>query len=369
MSASMEIQPIHTLNARGNVMLEVIRDHFNVKPDRMLFEIQAMRQQVVSALKLKGVDYDDLRAALVPDREKLEIALIFDTMKIERSWYGYEVFKHIIPLLDPRTKNSILSGDYIGENGQQDILFNAFREAVFPVRPVDYQHSSQFYVVYINNLTEAAFEKLVEGLLEFDAFVGFADTTYQSFFKTLLSLRLVNLCVKNGRKIIQGHEDDRDDADNINMSGYPFEENGYECVSIRSDLEGVLLSYKIESPVFDGFESDTEFSINSVNSRIGRIDEFEVKIEDAKLEYLKTVKSGSLEHAGLSGVSTEELQNIIKEKIRSNYIYNMSYVSDHSVTKFNIIIEISGKDGEPFRLMAALEYKPDDKILRLITFY
>jgi len=69
----MHIRPIHTLNARGNGMLEVIRDYFALSPDRMLFEIQGMRAQVARVLKSKGVNYDDLRAALVPDREKLEI--------------------------------------------------------------------------------------------------------------------------------------------------------------------------------------------------------------------------------------------------------------------------------------------------------
>lgn len=305
----------------------------------------------------------------MPDREKLEIALIFDTIKIENSWYGYEVFQRIIPLLDPRTKNSILVGDYIGRNSQQDKLYEAFCETVCLVRPVDYQHSSQFYVVYINNLTDSAFQKLADGLIEYEAYVGCANTTYHSFFKTLLSMKLVNLCVKVGRKIIQGHEDDRDDAENVNMSGMPFEESGYECVSIRSDLEGVLLSYKIESPVFDGFEADREMSINAVNSTTSTLDDFDVQVEDAKLEYLKTAKAGSMHHAGLSQVSTEELQAIIKAKLRSNYIYNMSYLAEHNVTKFNIVIEIPGKDEHPFRLMAALEYRPDDKALRLVTFY
>ena len=123
-----EILPIHTLNARGNGMLEVVRDYFKLSPDRMLVEIQGMRAQVAQVLKTKGIDYNDLRAALVPDREKFEIALVFDTMKIENGWYGYEVFQRIIPLLDPRTKNSILVGDYIGSNSQQDTLYEAFRQ-------------------------------------------------------------------------------------------------------------------------------------------------------------------------------------------------------------------------------------------------
>lgn len=252
----MHIHPIHTLNARGNVMLETIRDYFRFSPNRLLLEIQWMREQVVRILRSKGIHYKDLRAALVPDREKLEIALIFDTMKIEDNWYGYQVFERIIPLLEPRSKNSILVGDYIGKNSQQDILFEAFRDAVCPVRCIDYQHSSQFYVVYINNLSDTAFQNLADGLIDYEAYVGCANTTYHSSFKTLLSMKLVNLCVKVGRKIIQGHEDDREDAENINISGMPFEEHGYDCISLRSDLVGALLSYKIESPVFDGFEVD-----------------------------------------------------------------------------------------------------------------
>ena len=68
---SVKISPIHTLNARSNGMLEVIRDYFGLSPDRMLVEIQGMRAQIARTLKSKGINYDDLRAALVPDREKL----------------------------------------------------------------------------------------------------------------------------------------------------------------------------------------------------------------------------------------------------------------------------------------------------------
>jgi len=328
-----------------------------------------MRAQLAQTLKSKGINYDDLRAALVPDREKLEIALIFDTMQIEDSWYGFQVFERIIPRLDPRTKNSILVGDYIGSNSQQETLYEAFCEAVCPVRRIEYRYSSQFYVVYINNLTNTAFQKLADGLIDYEPYVGCANTTYNSPFKTLLSMKLVNLCVKAGRKIMQGHEDDRGDSDNVNVSGMPFEENGYECISVRSDLADVLLSYKIESPVFDGLEADREMSINSVNASPSTLDGFDVQVEDAKLEYIKLKKAGSLRRAGLGGVSTHELQKIIRGKLRSNYIYNMSYLAEHNVTKFSIVIEVPDEDGDPFRLMAALEYRPDYKVLRLLTFY
>jgi hypothetical protein len=366
----MKIQPVHTLNARGNVMLEVMRDYFKLTPERLLREIQGMRSQVASILKKKGVNYDELKAALVPDQEKLEIALVFDASRIENGWYGLEIFQKVIPLLDPKTKNSILTGDYIGDDEKQDILFEAFQEAIYPFRPINYLHSSQFFIVYVNNLTDTAFQRLADGLGEFHGYVGFANTTYSSPFKTFLSTMLVNLCVKSAKTIIQEHEDDRGNDENVNMSGFPFEEHGYKCLSVPSNLFGVLLTYKIERPIYSGFEVDTDFSLNAVTSKVRRLDDFDIQVEEAKLDYLKSYKADSLKFAGLSAVTSEELQGIIRGKMLSSYIYSMSHSNEHNVTKFNIIIEIDGAaSGEPFRLLAALEYRPDEDILRLITLY
>ena len=75
--------------------------------------------------------------------------------------------------------------------------------------------------------------RIDNGLASWEAYVGFADTTFGSIFKFLLSSMLVNICLKAGRIIIQGHEDDRSADENVNMSGYPFEENGYVCRSIH----------------------------------------------------------------------------------------------------------------------------------------
>jgi hypothetical protein len=47
----------------------------------------------------------------------------------------------------------------------------------------------------------------------------------------------------------------------------------------------------------------------------------------------------------------------------------MSHLEDYNVTKFSIVIEVVGKNSEPFRLMAALEYRPGNKELRLLTLY
>jgi hypothetical protein len=192
-------KPLHTLNARGNVMLEVVRDYFKVPPERMFREIQALRHSVEEALALKGVKYDDLKSALVPDRKRKEMALVFDTLVIEDSWYGLAVFRRLIPLFSKYSNHSVFAGDYIDTGAGQALLFKAMRDAVTLTRNIDYKHSSQFYVIYINNLTDAMMAGLHEGLLCWGGYVGYADTTYASAFKTLLSTMLVNAFIKHGR--------------------------------------------------------------------------------------------------------------------------------------------------------------------------
>lgn len=366
----MHTKSIHTLDARDHIMLEFIRDYFDLSPRHIFREIQSLRCAVENALKLKGISYDALKSSLVPDRQRREIALVFDSTIIQSAWYGKDIFQRLIPLFDRMSNHSILVGDYLDRPGQAEQIFSAFAEAVNLKRNVEFKHPTQFYIVYINNLTDVMIERFDEGLKGYDAYVGFADMTYISAFKIYLSTMLVNMCIKHGKVIIQGHEPDCDDAEDINICGYPFEENGFECRSISEDLMGVMLSYKIERPTFPGFESDTLFSLNAVSLLPLPLDDFEIQVDDAKLEYLRKVKTGSMSRSGLTAVNSNQLAAIIRSKVTDSYIYNMSFNSEHNIVKFNIILEINAnqKSG-PTRLLAALDYRPEDKILRLITLY
>ena len=361
---------IHTLNARDHIMLEVMRDHFQLKPEHMFREIQGMRRMTEDALSKKKVSYDQLRSALVPAQDRREVALVFDTTAITSSWYGRDVMERVIPLLERKSSHSVLAGDYLDRQGQGDRLFWAFEQAVSLRRDVEFRHPTQFFIVYINNLTDAMVEHLDNGLCRYRAYAGIADTTYRSEFKLYLSTMLTNSFLKHKNIILQGHEPDRAPEEDLNMSGYPFEDNGYICRSISDDLMGVFLSYKIERPVFPGFEVDTEFALNAVNLTPLALDEFDVEVAAAKLDYLKNQKGGSIERAGLQSVTTAKLAALVREKISGSYIYNMSFNQMHNVTKFNVIIELPPSADRPAtRLLAALEYQPDQKKLRLITLF
>lgn len=361
--------PIHTLNARGNSMLEVIRDYFKLSPEHMHREIQHMRRSVEEILASKGISYDRLRSALVPDRKRREIALVFDTLSVEASWYGNDVFERLIPLFDRRSNHSVLVGDYLDQPGHADQLFLAFQDAVQLRRPVEYRYPTQFFIVYLNNLTDAMVRRFDEGLGSYRAYVGYAEMTYGSAFKFYLSTMLVNLGIKHGSFIIQGHEPDRPNSDDVNTAGYSFEEAGFICRSLSSDLEGVLLSYKIERPVIPGFEADIEFALNAISLTPMPLSEFRVEVEDAKLAYVKKAKAGSVERAGLDTISTSELADQIRSKISASYIYNLMFLEEYGVAKFNIILEFSSDDKSVTRLLAALEYRPSSRSLKLLTLF
>jgi len=64
----------------------------------------------------------------------------------------------------------------------------------------------------------------------------------------------------------------------------------------------------------------------------------------------------------------ETIEALIKSKLNGNYIYNLHY-NEYNVMKFNILIEVERPAGFPARLLAALEYIPSRKCLRVITLY
>ena len=368
-STLMEKKEIYTLNARENVLLETARDYFNIGHSSMHHEIQQMLGQTERILTTKGISYSCLRSALVPNTNRREISLVFDTSGSQESWYGLPIYRALIPLLHKQSNHSILAGDYIGDNFQQDALYEALCESLQPVRKVEWRHSSQFFIVYVSNVTDNMISTIHDGLAQFEPYVGFADMTFASRFKLYLSTMLVNDCIKHRNIVLMAHEDDRDNKEDVNVTLYLWKDFGYKCRSLQEMYFGVFLSYKIERPISQGFEVDTELSINAVNPEPLPIADFEIRIDEAKLAYLAREKSGTLKRLGLLSDDLSRLRCMIAEKISSNYIYHMKHDERHGTTTFNIVLETYPADGAPQRVLAALEYIPVEKCLRLVTLY
>ena len=361
--------PIHTLNARDSLLLDVMRDYFKLDANSVFAEIRGSLAAVTDVLSQDGVQYHEMRTALVPQATRKEIAYVFDSNRIESGWYGYEVHDLILrELAGTESRHSVLSGDLLGLI-DQDRLRRLLVAELQPRKELDYKHSTQYYLVYLNNLSPHAATTLDQALRGSQGYVGYLDVTYSSFLKLYLSTVIGATYVIHGRVAIVGHEDDVPNTVNQNTPGFPFEAHGFRCVSLQSMLFDLFMSYKIEAPVLPGFESDTEFSLNAITKDIRDLRGFRVHLAPEKFEYLIEQKSVSLSGLGISGSDRTELEELIRVRLQHNYLYNLEYVEEHGVVKFNVMLEAKPHGGQPFKALAALEYLPAESSLRVITVY
>lgn len=361
-------EPIWTLEARDSVMLEVVTSYFELSPEAIRAEINRAHEVTIEAIAAKGVAYKDLRNALVPQRDRHERAFLFDTAKIEESWYGGEVAEALIPLLPRQLSCCIQLGDLIIED--QEFGYELLVGHVVPLRPVELAMTNQIYCLYLNDLTARMAEDITAGLKNYGAFVGYVDTSTSSAMKDWLSVTLVDGYLKHRGVVLNGHEDDVPDSEDLNLKGWPWEKHGYACRSIRDMYFHLFLSHKIERRVRPGAEGDTRFALNAISGQPVPLAELDVEVEKAKAKYVREKHGSGLARAGLIETSDEQLASIIKAKINDSYIYNLRYLEEYDSSLFNIMLEVSDPKSEKVtRLLAGLEYKPEAGVLKLVTLY
>lgn len=365
-----EYQTLFTLEARGNYFFEVFKERYQMSNAQMYEMIRREFSQLVAEMAKKGIVYSSLRNALTPNINKKEIALVFDTTSIQSAWYGYEIFEMVLASFDKKTSHSILVGDYIGENQNYSILRQYFMAELITEQEIDYRHNDQFYVVYINNLSRTLFAKLSADLRSYSAFIGYFDLSYETFIKSYLSTILCKIAILHKHEVIMPGEEDDWAEDGVNVTGLPFEDYNFSVRNIFGVYYDLFLSYKIESAVYDGFETELEFSFAALSPLIEDIDKYKIEVDQAKMDYLLTQKAGKLKKAGLFNYSTYEVAALIAEKIRSNYIYEMTELPAHNVVKFNLVIELVAQaTKEVVRCNVTLAGNNEDKVLKVVTLF
>lgn len=343
---------IHTLNNRGNVFLEVMENTLNLNSNQMYTEINLMLEDIKNILSYKDIEYNNLRSILTPNVKKKELALIFNTTF--SNLYGYDIFKKLSELLIKITKCAILAGDCIGDPPPKVTMTKSSKLYNKEFRPSDY-----FFVVYITNLTINMVDTLHHGLDLYKPYIGYIDTTHSSQFKSYLSIILCQEFLKYENTII--HNDEVDIF-------WPVEEFGYITKGITSYLYDIFLVYKIEAPVF--FENDVKFALNSINSTQLSLNNLEVCLSRDKLEYIKKKNIGGLNKAGLTEITKEELEVLIKSKISLNYIYNLEYQKENNLLKFSIVVEMPTKNKDNnVRFLVGLKHHLGSESLEIVTFF
>ncbi|MEL7634112.1 hypothetical protein [Sporomusa sphaeroides] len=137
---------IFTFNARGNIFWEVMTDRFALSPSDVYQEISHFFPVMKTMLRSKRINYDDLKNCLTPQLHKKELLLVFDSTRIDRSWYAQDVWDKILPLFTSDSSHSVLTGDYIDIISNQRLLHNILLEELEVIHECKFQHSSQFFV-------------------------------------------------------------------------------------------------------------------------------------------------------------------------------------------------------------------------------
>jgi hypothetical protein len=60
---------------------------------------------------------------------------------------------------------------------------------------------------------------------------------------------------------------------------------------------------------------------------------------------------------------------MIRERISSNYIYNLTLDPQYGLSMFNIVLEARPLDFPPARFLASLKYDANDQRLHLVTMF
>lgn len=360
---------IHTLNARGNMMFPVLREHFAWTDARAFREIQRFHIDLLDILRAKGIDYASLRSALTPQSTKHEAAFLFDEHRCDNTFLpGVECADALFKSLDRKTTHSILGGELIDD--RDEIARTLLGRSAIVAKDLKFKHPCFCYVLYVNNLSESNVAAIDSILRAHKAYLGYVPCTYASLAKTFVSMHLVNLVIKQGDTVILGHEDDRPNNENYNLHLHDYMALGLRLKSLQLMYFSTFMSYKPEWMLMEESDDDLEIALRSMSGAVAPLTEFTVTIEDAKFKkYLKTVKLGKLTKAGLADLTKAELEAAIREKLRMSYLYNMQWVDEptHQLSKFNVMLEFPRQGGHPERMVVALEYRPAERVLRLVT--
>ena len=365
---SHQFQTIHTLEARSNMWLEVTQQHFKFTGPKIFQMIQGLLQPTVEILASKGIAYEELRAVPVPRRDRHDRALVFNYSKFDTDRYGRAVAHRLLPLPRENSSHSFLFGDWLhGE--RRDRQFDNWLEgspgAIGTVNPdLAHERHSPYYFAYVYNLTDADAIRIDQGFKAHPAYLGSLDLDFDSPVKSYLSTFLIRDFIKHRKVIIKGHEDDRDPAEDYNLSLFDFDQVGLTVRSLPLTYYGVLLSYKIERMYWPQ-EADRRFSLNALTPASRMIDAFAVQLDEAKWNYLQTQKRGSLKRAGMAGLNAEGIAGRIREKVDGSYIYRLARATNGETLKFNVMIEAVPR----VRIECALEYLPERGLLLVITLY
>lgn len=335
---------VYTFDTRNLIIWDILKDHFKLDNRQVYNEIERVFKPMVERLNEIEVPYEKLKNVLTPQIDKMEICFVFDSMKIENLFYGSVIFKELIPLIVDIEKTAMFCGDLIGPESKdcQRAIKEIMLKSITFNSSLNYRNSSQYFLVFFNNISSAKLSFIDESLKKFSFYVGYSNITYNCLFKDLVASSIGQKCLfyKNTAILSVGEDDEIDDSNPINYSFINYEKYGYKIRNVKEFAYLSFLSFKIQRSYYHFDNDDQVFSLNTVTNEPALINGFDIQIDENKYFYLLRNKLGVLKTVGLDVVSYNQFKDIIRNNLNTNYIFNMDYNKDYECIKFNTIIEI-----------------------------
>lgn len=361
---------IHTLDTRSYVYWDVFSKF--LKKTNMKKELTSSYNELLKETKKRNIDYSKLRNMLTPQRDRFELCLFFDSEQIDNSFYGSVVFNKYFPLIEKCNNVCVFEGDLIGDNKDQDFLVELMNKHLFLNKNIDFKHSNQFFIVYINNLSKASFNNIILNLLETTFFVGCMDATFGNRLKDYISLVIgQSYFIHNNNIVVPIPDTEYYCEEDYNNFPYSITDSSLSITTLPETVYNSFLRFKIVRSSYSFDKDDQIYSLNLLSDNPIPIDDFSIRIDEEKFEYLvNSKKIDSLNNLGLGEVTLPILKNIIKASLNINYIFNISFYENTDTMKFNIPIDIVIEEMDIYRrFVVSFEYLINEKQLRLITFF
>lgn len=358
---------LHTLDARDNSLIDWIFAGFangDVVRFREAMQLEAGR--IRDLLREGGVNYDELKSALIPTREGQQVVLIYDWLDHPEWNYAVAFADLYLPHLREGLRTSVAQGDLLAENPPLSLMESLLVRA----REGRVEWRTQF-AVYFNNLKPADVELLHRELSSDARYQGYIDVSEPSPFRDYLARCLPSMWVLNGRKVILTHGGDEPFLSDEDPVGFHFEEHGYQVVSLQDSYFYGFLSYKIESDTAGRAEQDRILTLAAHLGELIDIETVPIVVPPAKLESYLLVEPNKLRlmtAIGLRDVTPDQLADIIREKLMSNYVYDFKY-AEEGTPLFAVSCNFVTADGHSARRLMALKYDVATSAISLVTMY
>lgn len=358
---------IYSLNIKNNVMFEVIKDTFALNSEQLSNEFLTYFNQFKNIIDKTNIPYSELGNCLTPSNKKNEICLIFDTLKIENSWYGKEIFDILLPLFDKSKIYNILYGDLLDytNNKFTDKVLDLMCETCEITRVNEHKFTNRYFLIYINNLSNTDFEKFSNLHTIIPSFIGCANMTNSSLFKSYISNCISSGFILYKNNMICGHEPDIENISNRNMPGFSFRENGYNIVSISDDYYSIFLDYLIDSSI-SIWKTDKKYKelLSDIISHGCDLENFNIILKDEKLNYLITEKNIDMRFNNPPNLK-EEILFKIANCLKNNIFYRLDFTTlQYKIIKFNVYIDVDNK-----KITCSVKYNIESKNFEIITMF